>query len=492
MCYGAQPFLRFGEHSILSCCVVQQGDPLGPLGFSLALHPLVEKIRTQVPGLVINTWYLDDGTLCGSAMDLCSALAIIEEDGPARGFHLNRVKSLLHIPEGSLLIPNPFPPDIPISEEGFVLLGSPIGPASFCESTFLRRVRKVEAALAHLPDLKDSQMETTLLRSCLSFPKVAFALRTCPPRHINGATEAFDAVMREALSDLAGGPLSDWSWMKATLPSSLGGLNVRVASLHALAAFIGSLNKSRTLVAMILGHTPRDSSHAASSLDTLANSAGKPGWCSLEDVDIPVNQKALSHAIDRATFDHLLSLAPDTRSKALALSTAISHAGDWLTVVPSQSLCLHLLDREFCTCLQYWLGIPMLEKGIRCPVCQSPADLYGDHQVGCGGNGDRIHRHNSLRDALYSAAQSAALAPRKEVPALIPGTSNRPAMFSFLFGKGPASCFRRHCHFNPPEFDSGWGCLHSRPRPFCCQREEDGSSFCGLSLSGGLFFSIGG
>ena len=266
---------------------VQQGDLLSPLGFSLALHPLVEKIRTQVPGLVINTWYLDDGTLCGLARDLCSTLAIIKEDGPARGFHLNRVKSLLHIPEGSLPIPNPPPPDIPISEEGFVLLGSPIGPASFCESTFLRRVRKVEAALAHLPDLKDSQMETTLLRSCLSFQKVAFALHTCPPSHINGATKAFDAVMREALSDLAGGPLSDWSWMKATLPSSLGSLNVWVASLHAPAAFIGSLNKSRTLVAMILGYTPRDSSHAASSLDTLANSAGKPAgvlwrmWMSL-------------------------------------------------------------------------------------------------------------------------------------------------------------------------------------------------------------------
>ena len=36
-------------------------------------------------------------------------------------------------------------------------------------------------------------------------------------------------------------------------------------------------------------------------------------------------------------------------------------------------------------------------------------------QVGCGGNGDRIHRHDSVRDALFSAAQTAALAPRKEV-----------------------------------------------------------------------------
>ena len=43
---------------------------------------------------------------------------------------------------------------------------------------------------------------------------------------------------------------------------------------------------------------------------------------------------------------------------------------------------------------------------------------WGDHQVGCGGNGDRIHRHDSVRDALFSAAQTAALAPRKEVPYL--------------------------------------------------------------------------
>ena len=69
----------------------------------------------------------------------------------------------------------------------------------------------------------------------------------------------------------------------------------------------------------------------------------------------------------------------------------------------------------------------MVEEGTRCPVYQAAADPYGDHQVGCGGNGDRIHRHDSLRDALFSAAQSAALAPRREVSSLIPGSSSRPA-----------------------------------------------------------------
>ena len=54
-------------------------------------------------------------------------------------------------------------------------------------------------------------------------------------------------------------------------------------------------------------------------------------------------------------------------------------------------------------------------------------DGYRDHQVGCRGNRDLIHHHDSLRDVIFAAAQSAALAPRKEVPALILGSCARPA-----------------------------------------------------------------
>ena len=62
-----------------------------------------------------------------------------------------------------------------------------------------------------------------------------------------------------------------------------------------------------------------------------------------------------------------------------------------------------------------------------CQVCQGDADPFGDHQVSCGGNGDRIYQHDSLRDAIFSAAQSAALAPRREVPSLIPKSHSCPA-----------------------------------------------------------------
>ena len=131
-CYGSEPPLHLGNRTILSCCGVQQGDPLGPLGFALALHPVIEKVKRSVPGLRINTWYLDDGTLCGSATDLRTALEIIEAEGPLRGLSLNRSKSLLYAPADSSLSNNVFPPDIPVTNGGFKLLGSPVGPASHC------------------------------------------------------------------------------------------------------------------------------------------------------------------------------------------------------------------------------------------------------------------------------------------------------------------------------------------------------------------------
>ena len=80
-CYGSQPVLHLDDKTILSCCGVQQGDPLGPLGFAVALQPIVERIQREVPNLHINAWYLDDGTMCGSPNDLGEALKIVEEDG---------------------------------------------------------------------------------------------------------------------------------------------------------------------------------------------------------------------------------------------------------------------------------------------------------------------------------------------------------------------------------------------------------------------------
>ena len=217
-----------------------------------------------------------------------------------------------------------------------------------------------------------------------------------------------------------------WDWLKASLPSSRGGLNLRRASLQAPTAYISSLSQTRDLVAGILGGVSEPPEHLPDSIAALALAAGRPEWTSLDEIDVPLRQRPLSHSIDEAIFDHLATTT-NVRHRALVLSTSLPHAGDWLSVVPSPALGLHLQDKEFRLCLDYWLGLRLFEDGSICPICQVAADPFGDHQVGCGGNGDRIHRYDSIRDALFSAVQSAALAPRREVPSLIPGSSSRPA-----------------------------------------------------------------
>ena len=57
---------------------------------------------------------------------------------------------------------------------------------------------------------------------------------------------------------------------------------------------------------------------------------------------------------------------------------------------------------------------------LRIPTVTTKLDVHG-------GNGDRIARHNAIRDVIFSAAQSAALAPSKEAPGLVPGSHARPA-----------------------------------------------------------------
>jgi hypothetical protein len=50
--------LFFGDHLISSSVGPQQGDPCGPMIFSLAIQPIILSLDSQ-----LNIWYLDDGTL---------------------------------------------------------------------------------------------------------------------------------------------------------------------------------------------------------------------------------------------------------------------------------------------------------------------------------------------------------------------------------------------------------------------------------------------
>ena len=99
---------------------------------------------------------------------------------------------------------------------GFSLLGCPIGPPSFFEEVLQGRLTKLKESLVLLHEVCDSHLVATLLRSCFALP-MSFA-PVIPP------TSAKPVGMSTVPSERLWSPSwTDWSWLKASLPSSRGG-----------------------------------------------------------------------------------------------------------------------------------------------------------------------------------------------------------------------------------------------------------------------------
>ena len=66
-------------------------------------------------------------------------------------------------------------------------------------------------------------------------------------------------------------------------------------------------------------------------------------------------------------------------------------------------------------------------------------DVFGHHAVVCDSSGDRIKRHNAIRDCLFDSCVAACWGPVKEKPFLLAGSSEKPADIfipNFSCGKG--------------------------------------------------------
>ena len=77
--------------------------------------------------------------------------------------------------------------------------------------------------------------------------------------------------------------------------------------------------------------------------------------------------------------------------------------------------------------IKYRLVADIFSSAGRCPACSAHSATLGDHALCCGSAGERVARHNALRDALYSTAVSALLGPSREGRFLLPGDDRRPA-----------------------------------------------------------------
>ncbi len=79
---------------LLSMEGVIQGDPLAMILYDIALAPLIEGLRRDVPGCV-QPWYADDGGSPGKVSDIRRVTALLRKRGPLRGYFLELSKSIV-------------------------------------------------------------------------------------------------------------------------------------------------------------------------------------------------------------------------------------------------------------------------------------------------------------------------------------------------------------------------------------------------------------
>ena len=304
-CYSQHSFLFFGSYIIPSQAGVQQGDPLGPFLFCLVLQVLVNKVRTCVPNLSLNNWYMDDGSLFGKVEEVLKAWAIIRDEGPNLGLFVNLSKcELISSLQADACFENFEPELIRIWNGDMAILGSAIGSKQHCENWISQKLdSKMPLLINKLENLGHSQSSFLLLLYCASFCKMVWYIRTIPSFLISQSCEHFDALIMNCFENLLGSGLSKQSYMQASLGTKNGGVGLRSSKSHSAAAYISSFFKSKPLVQTFLAksvvnphmHILFESFNSLVSADDHLNSSS-----------CPTSQKCLSNRIDTHSLNLLV------------------------------------------------------------------------------------------------------------------------------------------------------------------------------------------
>ena len=418
-CYGGHTCLRFGSSTLTSAGGVQQGDPLGPLFFALAIQALAEELQQ---GVDLAVFYLDDGLLAGDIAAVSAALTHLQHRAASLGLTLNLHKSEV-IAVGSTSpadLDGHFPAALLYTATGasrvmrnFELLGAPIGDDAFCAAHTVGRVEAAERLLDGIADLEDPQIGLRLLRRAAGHSRLAHNLRCAAPGPQGRALRHFDDLVRTCFETLTGLHPDAAEWEQATRGLGHGGLGLRSTVRDSAAAYLASVGGCSVACTQLDPHySAIADSHAASALSTYNQVLGTASPLTLETA-FSLRQKALTLKLDIASWERQLA-SSTVAGRAVLLSEAEPGARAFLAALPSGRT--RIEPALFTTELGHRLGMTEALQDGWCPQCDSVLDRFSYHAAVCVAGGERVQRHNALRDLLHWWLDVAGLKPEKENP----------------------------------------------------------------------------
>lgn len=346
---------------------VRQGDPLGPLLFSIGFAPILEEIKRvfDAQGLQYSSpvWsYLDDTYL------------IVRETHAKRALHLvadvftkNVTTSGLQLRPEKTWMCNPST----FRKTGVDVLGTHIGGGVEKFLDLALGKWKVLVDKLHLLTLQDANL---LLRGCL-LPRLGHLYRTLDvtPTAWKQADKVLDMIVRGWLTRFE---LEGWDPRLASLPLRMGGLGLTRPSIIAATAFDASRDESLEMVTRV------------DETQVLAQPSGQQGpqrarvkeiWIALQD-------------------DVIKDMRPDERRVFQDNSSVVGTK--WLHAFPADPT-LTFSDSDFAAAVAHRL----LLQGKHCRSCRRVVEDFG-HPFHCPSTrGLRLPRHELVKQALGKAFQ---------------------------------------------------------------------------------------
>ena len=427
-CYSSPSNLFFDGTIIPSEVGVQQGDPIGPLLFALALQPVIEQLG-NIQGLDLAFSFLDDLVLAGKQEAVALGINQLQNSAGALGLKLNRSKCEL-IPaseNGKDINWELFNNDIQRNlNGGFTLLGAPIGKAEYCQSITAKRADKIQRCFDAIGELHDPQVALALLRSCASFGKMVFAARTTPFDIHQQPLLLFDKAVRKCFESFTGLCPDDTQWLQATLATKKGGLGLRSASRHSAPAYLSSRSGCHQLCKQLdpdhVWEVNEESSAAHKAVKMVNHLAGSE-VVPPDRVPPDLKQRVLSSHVDEGILAELTHPSKPLDFRAHLKLLQMEGANSWIHATPNPAVGTKVSPQLFIPMVQRHLRIPFHSKAEYCPRCTTVMDIYGDHALTCMVGGDRTKRHNMIRNVVVRLATSAGWRPEPEKTDLLRSVS---------------------------------------------------------------------